>query len=76
MLGTLYNTHHSCSFGERSNMTKSRTIRWVLLVSAVAIAGYFGWQRYNGFEAATKAENAQKLPKPRRRPVSARNVAP
>jgi membrane fusion protein, multidrug efflux system len=41
-------------------MTKSRTIRWVLLVSAVAIAGYFGWQRYNGLEAATKAENAQK----------------
>jgi multidrug efflux system membrane fusion protein len=47
-------------FSERANMTKSRTIGWVLLVSAVAIAGYFGWQRYNGSEAAAKAENAQK----------------
>src|SRR5882724_5687292 len=74
MLGTLYNTHHSCSFGERSNMTKSRTIRWVLLVSAVAIAGYFGWQRYNGFEAATKAENAQKSAA--RRPAIPVTMAP
>jgi multidrug efflux system membrane fusion protein len=55
-------------------MTKSRTIRWVLLVSAVAIAGYFGWQRYNGFEAATKAENAQKSAA--RRPAIPVTMAP
>jgi multidrug efflux system membrane fusion protein len=61
-------------FGERSNMTKSRTIRWVLLVSAVAIAGYFGWQRYNGLEAATKAENAQKSAA--RRPAIPVTMAP
>jgi multidrug efflux system membrane fusion protein len=55
-------------------MTKSRTIRWVLLVSAVAIAGYFGWQRYNGLEAATKAENAQKSAA--RRPAIPVTMAP
>jgi multidrug efflux system membrane fusion protein len=60
MLGTLEKTYYCCSFSERANMTKSRTIGWVLLVSAVAIAGYFGWQRYNGSEAAAKAESAQK----------------
>jgi len=41
-------------------MTKSRTISWVFLVAAVAVAGYFGWQRFYGPEAAAKAENAQK----------------
>jgi membrane fusion protein, multidrug efflux system len=41
-------------------MTKSRTIGWVLLVSAVAAAGYFGWQRFYGHEVTAKAENAQK----------------
>jgi multidrug efflux system membrane fusion protein len=55
-------------------MTKSRTIRWVLLVSAVAIAGYFGWQRYNGFGAATKTENAQKSAA--RRPAIPVTMAP
>ena len=29
-------------------MSTSRTIRWVLPIVAVAIAGYFGWQRYGG----------------------------
>jgi len=29
-------------------MTKSRTISWVFLVAAVAVAGYFGWQRFYG----------------------------
>ena len=29
-------------------MSKSRTIRWVLLIAAVAAAGYFGWQRFHG----------------------------
>src|SRR6266436_844826 len=41
-------------------MTKSRTIGWVLLVSAVAVAGYFGWQRFYGQEVTARAENAQK----------------
>src|SRR5664279_4070641 len=41
-------------------MTKSRTIRWILPIAALAAFGYFGWQRFHGPDAATKAENAQK----------------
>ena len=29
-------------------MTKSRTIRWILLIAAVGLLGYFGWQRFYG----------------------------
>jgi membrane fusion protein, multidrug efflux system len=41
-------------------MTTSRTIRWVLLIAALAAVGYFGWQRFHGPDAAAKADNAQK----------------
>ena len=41
-------------------MTKSRTIRWILPIAALAAVGYFGWQRFHGPDAATKADNAQK----------------
>jgi multidrug efflux system membrane fusion protein len=37
-----------------------RTIRWILFIAVVAVAGYYGWQRYYGPEAVAKAENAQK----------------
>src|ERR1700694_4993268 len=37
-------------------MNKPRTIRWLLLTSAVVLLGYFGWQRFHGPDAATKAE--------------------
>src|SRR6202045_4124238 len=40
-------------------MTKSRTMRWILLILAVGVAGYFGWQRFHGDNQAT-ANNAQK----------------
>src|SRR6195256_6241165 len=40
-------------------MTKSRTIRWILLIAALAAAGYFGWQRFHGPNQAAKT-NAQK----------------
>jgi membrane fusion protein, multidrug efflux system len=55
-------------------MTKSRTIGWVLLVSAVAAAGYFGWQRFYGPEIVAKAENAQKSAA--RRPPVPVTIAP
>src|SRR4051812_35266050 len=42
-------------------MSTSRTIRWVLLIIAVAIAGYFGWQRFGGGNAPP-AQSAQKAP--------------
>src|SRR6266851_3363655 len=41
-------------------MTTSRTIRWVLLIAALAAAGYFGWQRFHRGDQATAANNAQK----------------
>src|SRR5579872_3670495 len=37
-------------------MNKPRTIRWLLLTSAVVLLGYFGWQRFHGPDAAIKAE--------------------
>jgi multidrug efflux system membrane fusion protein len=41
-------------------MTTSRTIRWVLLIAALAAVGYFGWQRFQRGDQATAANNAQK----------------
>jgi len=41
-------------------MTRSRTIRWVLLIAALAAVGYFGWQRFQRGDQATAANNAQK----------------
>jgi len=41
-------------------MSTSRTIRWVLIAAAMAGAGYYGWQRFHGAEAAPKSADAQK----------------
>jgi len=41
-------------------MNTSRTIRWVLLITALAAVGYFGWQRFHRGDQATAANNAQK----------------
>src|SRR5260370_24596725 len=41
-------------------MTTSRTIRWVLLIAALAAAGYFGWQRFHRGDQPTAANSAQK----------------
>jgi multidrug efflux system membrane fusion protein len=41
-------------------MKTSRTIGWVLFFAAVAGAGYFGWQRFHGPDAAAKSAEAQK----------------
>jgi membrane fusion protein, multidrug efflux system len=41
-------------------MSKSRTISWIVLIAAVAGAGYYGWQRFDGANKATAAANAQK----------------
>src|ERR1700730_1351011 len=48
-------------------MTKSRTMRWVLLAAVLVAAGTFGWQRFYGTEQAAQADNAQK--------AAARNAA-
>ncbi|MDE2379922.1 efflux RND transporter periplasmic adaptor subunit, partial [Bradyrhizobium sp.] len=36
-------------------------IRWILIIAAVALAGYFGWQRFHASDAA-KTQTAQKGP--------------
>jgi multidrug efflux system membrane fusion protein len=41
-------------------MKSSRTIGWILLIAAVAVAGYFGWQRYSGPDSVAATQNAQK----------------
>jgi membrane fusion protein, multidrug efflux system len=41
-------------------MSKSRTISWIVLIAAVAAAGYYGWQRFAGAEKAADASTAQK----------------
>ena len=40
-------------------MTKSRTIRWILPIAALVVAGYFGWQRFHSTNP-TAADAAQK----------------
>jgi multidrug efflux system membrane fusion protein len=40
-------------------MTKSRTIRWILPIAALVVAGYFGWQRFHATNP-TAAGSAQK----------------
>src|SRR5882757_8725852 len=40
-------------------MSKSRTITWIVLIAAVAGAGYYGWGRYQAGQQATA--NAQKV---------------
>src|SRR6202051_3521667 len=41
-------------------MTTARTIRWVLLIAALAAIGYFGWQRFHGDHPSTAANSSQK----------------
>jgi membrane fusion protein, multidrug efflux system len=54
-------------------MSTSRTIRWVLPIIAVAIAGYFGWQRFGGGNAPP-AQTAQKAPSRNPVPVKTATV--
>src|ERR1700730_14646994 len=55
-------------------MTKSRATRWVLLIAALAAAGYFGWQRFHNPNTAT-ADNTQKAAAPGRQAIPV-TVAP
>ncbi|MBK3663951.1 efflux RND transporter periplasmic adaptor subunit [Bradyrhizobium diazoefficiens] len=40
-------------------MKKSRPILWILVIAAVAVGGYYGWQRFSAPEAG-KTQTAQK----------------
>jgi multidrug efflux system membrane fusion protein len=41
-------------------MTKSRSIRWILVIVAVGAAGFYGWNRFHSEDQAAAAINAQK----------------
>src|SRR6202789_1798887 len=41
-------------------MTKSRSIRWILVIVAVVAVGFYGWKRFYGEDQAAAASNAQK----------------
>ena len=41
-------------------MTKSRIIRWIVLIAALGVGGFYGWQRFHGDNRATAANPAQK----------------
>ncbi|MGY4505973.1 multidrug efflux system membrane fusion protein [Bradyrhizobium sp. GM24.11] len=53
-------------------MKKSRPILWIVIIAAVAVGGYYGWQRFSASEAA-KAQTAKGAPRAPAVPVS---VAP
>jgi membrane fusion protein, multidrug efflux system len=43
-------------------MSKSRTITWIVLIAAIAGAGYYGWQRHSANQAAALAAAQKKAP--------------
>jgi membrane fusion protein, multidrug efflux system len=55
-------------------MTRTRTIRWIALIVAVAALGFFGWQQYRGAAPAVQADNAQKRVAPPSVPVTIATV--
>ncbi|WP_426609471.1 efflux RND transporter periplasmic adaptor subunit [Bradyrhizobium sp. McL0616] len=52
-------------------MKKSRPILWILIIAAVAVGGYYGWQRFSGPEAQKTAQKG-----PPRAPAVPVSVAP
>jgi membrane fusion protein, multidrug efflux system len=55
-------------------MTRTRTIRWIALIVAVAALGFFGWQQYRGAAPGIQADNAQKRVAPPSVPVTIATV--
>ena len=43
-------------------MSRSRTVRWVLLIAAVATLGYLGWQRFQGADHQAQVEARKPSP--------------
>ena len=43
-------------------MSRSRTIRWALLIVAIAALGYLGWQRFQGEDHQAQAEAQKRGP--------------
>ena len=43
-------------------MSRSRTIRWVLLVAAIAALGYLGWENVHGGKHLAQADGQKATP--------------
>ncbi|MEH2516805.1 multidrug efflux system membrane fusion protein [Bradyrhizobium sp. AZCC 1610] len=43
-------------------MSRSHTVRWVLLLAAIGALGYLGWQRFHGENHAAQANAQQRAP--------------
>src|SRR3954469_3265764 len=43
-------------------MSRSRAIRWVLLIAAIAALGYLGWQRFHGENHQAQADTQKRVP--------------
>ena len=56
--GTVRRPNYFLFFEPKADMKMSQTIRWLVLISAVAVLGYFGWQRFHEHDAATKAQQS------------------
>ena len=50
-------------------MTRTRTIRWILLILVVAALGFFGWRQYRSAGPDAQAQNAQRAGSPAGNPV-------
>ena len=52
-------------------MNMSKMIRWILVVSAAVVLGYFGWQQFQRSDHSTKAQqNAASSPRVAAVPVT------
>src|SRR3954454_23972091 len=58
LAGTVRRANYFLFFEPKADMKMSQTIRWLVLISAVAVLGYFGWQRFHEHDAATKAQQS------------------
>src|SRR5690242_5019078 len=56
-------------------MSRSRTVRWVLLIAATAALGYLGWQRFHGADRPAEAEARKASPVRAAVPVQTTPVA-
>ncbi len=56
-------SEHDCSFPEPVvGMSRSRTIRWLLLVAAIAALGYFGWEKFRDGSHFARADAHKATP--------------
>src|SRR5256885_456182 len=56
--GTVRRPNYFLFFEPKADIKMPHTIRWLVLISAVAVLGYFGCQRFHEPDAATRAQQS------------------